>query len=1423
MKKLILATVLMLFVFVSSTSLAQKSEPVSPTLIKTGKLVGISKPLSDIPPMDAEEAKIMAEKAKKRVLNPKLRYRSYPFAETALPKGEDPALQKVYSKAGKSTSNYVLQNFEGQGSPYYPPDANGSAGPNHYMQTVNTTYAIYSKTGQLLAGPTAMNQLFGSVPGAQHNDGDPLIQYDEMADRWVAVEFSISGSNDFMLMAVSTTNDPTGTWYQYSFDVDDMPDYEKLGIWRDGYYMGVNNSSSRDIYVFDRDAMLTGQPNPTFIGFDNPWRPVGVDGFMCVPPVDNDGTFAPAGTPGLFVAIKDDAFSGGQDELWIYELAVNWTNPSASTFNRVQQLQVQPFDSNFGNNWDNIAQPGVTRKLDAIPQVVMNVPQYRNFGSYQTIVCCHTVDVDNTNHAGIRWYELRKTSTGAGGGWSIRQQGTYAPDQHSRWMGSIAMNASGAIALGYSISSSTVYPGIRVTGQTQAQYQLASGIMDFPEISVQEGTASQSNANRWGDYSLMAVDPVDNITFWYTSQYKKTSSGNHTRIVSFKIGNNPVAITLDPTSVTQNSATLNGTVNPNTLATTYHFEWGTTEAYGNTTTTQSLPAGTTAVNVSADLSGLTPGTTYHYRITATNSDGTSYGLDKTFTPGGIVLTTNPVTSITTNSAVSGGNITSDGGSAITQRGVCWSTTENPTISDQHTSDGTGSGQFTSNITGLNSSTKYYVRAYATNSFGTFYGQQVSFTTNCGIYYPPFVENFNETTIPLCWTIQDNQNNGQVWQFGIMNVSQAPILTGNYAYIDSDTYGWGNSQNADLITPTIDLTGYSNVVLKFKHKYRHYTNSSGRVYYSIDDGNTWVERASYTTSTTANPTLEELSIPELNNQSNVKIKFNYTASWAYHWAIDDVEINGNVTNTLSVTPSNHSVDYQAGTVDYNVVCSGAWNAVSDQTWCTVTPSGNGNGTITANYTENTTTSQRVANITVTSTGLPDVTVTLTQAANTPLVLTVEPANHDVSSAAGNVDYTVTASGEWTAISNQTWCTVTPSGNGNGTITATYTENTNTTQRVANIVVSSAGLPDVTVTLTQAAATPLVLSVEPANHNVSADAGNVDYTVTASGEWTAASDQSWCSVTPSGNGNGTITATYTENTNPEQRIANITVSSTGLPDVVVTLTQEAATSYLTVTPAQQGVGYEGGSAIFNVSSNMSWNAVSSETWCTINPTSGTGDGSIEATVTSNASVNSRTATITVSAPNVPDAIVEVVQSGTTPYMSVTPSEIQVNHNAGTVEFNVSSNVDWTATSDAAWCTVTPQGFGNDVILADYEENQTNVVRSANITVNGSNNVANVVVTLYQLAYVNVDNESSRNVTVFPNPNNGKFIITSGNHQDIDMMLIIYDSKGNTVKQGSYKNNNNYLISIENLADGVYYLKVMLDNNKVQHFKLVKQQGK
>jgi hypothetical protein len=206
--------------------LKAQDPPVGPSLIGVGVYHGLSQPLRDAPVLTDEEwEKMELDALKPR--NEDLRIRSYPYEAIALPKGNDPVWQQLNGKL--SAPKAPILNFSGQTSPYYPSDANGTAGPNHFMQTINCVYAIYNKSGTLVAGPSNMNTLFTGVTGANYNDGDPVVLYDEMADRWVACEFSISGTNDYMLMAVSQTNDPTGAWHRYSFDVDDMPDYEKNG------------------------------------------------------------------------------------------------------------------------------------------------------------------------------------------------------------------------------------------------------------------------------------------------------------------------------------------------------------------------------------------------------------------------------------------------------------------------------------------------------------------------------------------------------------------------------------------------------------------------------------------------------------------------------------------------------------------------------------------------------------------------------------------------------------------------------------------------------------------------------------------------------------------------------------------------------------------------------------------------------------------------------------------------------------------------------------------------------------------------------------------------------------------------------------------------------------------------------------------
>ena len=935
-----LATLLALISFTITGPLKAQDFPATPVLINTGTFLGETKALRDLPVVSAEVYNGMVAKANKKLLNPKLKDRSYPYASTALPKGTDASWQKEMG-TNQSKNRAPILNFDGQASPYFPPDCNGSVGPNHYFQTVNTTYAIYTKTGTKLAGPTDLNLVFGSVTGTSCNDGDPIILYDDQADRWLFVEFSICGPNDYMLIAVSSTPDPTGTYYAYSFDVADTPDYEKMGVWRDGYYMATNTDPGTDIYVFEREAMIAGAPSPKMVAFDNPNRPTSIDGFMCIPPIDNDGTFAPAGSPGLFIAMNDDAIAGGSDQLWIYELSVNWATPASSTFARTQQLGVSAFDSNFGTDWNNIKQPGTTQKLDAIPQVIMNVPQYRNFGSYQSIVCCHTVDVDGTDHAGIRWYELRKTT----GNWSIRQQGTYAPDANSRWLGSIMLNASGKIGLGYTISSSTVYPGIRYCGQSANAYASATNTMDVAEGIIQTGSYSQSGSERWGDYSLLSVDPTDNETFWFTTQYVGSGSAHKSKIASFKILANPTVITQAATAITASTATLNGTVNPNGLATDYYFKWGTTTSYGTVTPTVSAGSASANASVNAGITGLTPGTTYHFSLVATNGDGTTNGSDLSFIPGQAEVTTSAITNITATTATGGGNVTADGSSTVT-RGICWGTATNPTILNSITTSGTGLGSFTGSIAGLVPGTLYHVRAYVTNAAGTSYGNDVSFTSASltvpvatpasGIGTTGFTANWNVVEGATAYnldvsayptfsvgggtsTLTEGFSNGIVapvdWKFTAIGGTYT--TAGNFGAA-SPSLKLDDTGDA-IETPTLTS---SATQLSFWYKGQT-TNTLSVLKVEGYNGSSWVTIESISSLATSGTTITYTtsSIPALP-ANIVKFRFTYTKS-SGNLALDDVSIisGGSVPSfitgydNLSVNTASQSITGLAASTLY----------------------------------------------------------------------------------------------------------------------------------------------------------------------------------------------------------------------------------------------------------------------------------------------------------------------------------------------------------------------------------------------------------------------------------------------------------------------------------------------------------------------------
>jgi len=1315
--------------------------------------------------------------------------------KAAAPGGlSDPNLQRLN---GTAITDTTIVNFDGNTNTegYYPPDTHGDVGPNHYFQVVNCHYSIYTKTGTLLIGPLADNSVFTGLPN-NSNDGDAIVLYDEQADRWLFSQFSLPNypaGPFYQMIAVSQTGDPTGSWYRYQYSFTNMPDYPKFGIWPDAYYMSMHMFTATagsyagiGAVAYNRTLMLAGTPSATMIMFTKP----STDEAFGWLPSDCDGPFPTGNPPNYFLYAFDGTTN---DHLGIYEFHADWATTANSTFGNFLSLPVNSFTANM----TGVTQKGSTVVLDVLNDRMMYRLQYRSFAGYSALVCNHTVDV-TTTQAGIRWYELRKTT----GSWSIYQQSTYSlADNNSRWMGSIAMDSSGNMALGYSVAGSNLYASIRYCGRKKND---ALNTMTIAEKGIYNGGGAQTGtANRWGDYSALVCDPVAKATYWYTTEYYATTSatGWKTRIAEFKFANTPAVATTDATAVTCTGATLNGTVNPNGLATNYHFEWGTTVAYGNNTTTISAGSGSATLPVSAPITGLTAGTTYHFRLVAVNTDGSSNGSDMTFAPCTAAVITTAASAVTTTTATSGGNVTTDGGSSVTARGVCWGTAANPTITGTHTTDGSGTGTFVSSLTGLTANTTYHVRAYATNATGTSYGADLTFNTLCSVFTLPFSEPFNNTTIPSCWSQVDNIGAGNIWQFGTITAAGAPVLTGNYAYLNSDAIGAGITENADLISPQLDLTGYTNVTLNFVHYFRYYSPSTATLSYSINGGTTWTQIQAWTAST-ANPATFNQVIAAVANQSQVKFKWNYTGTYGYWWAIDNVSITGTASGpTLTVTPANQNVPATpAGSTTFAVTSNSSWTVVSNQTWCTVNPSGTGNGTITANYSVNVLPTARVANITVTVTGLAPVVVTVTQAGTSTPTLTVTPPNQNVpATPAGTTPFTVTSNAAWTVTSDQTWCTVTPSGSGNGTITATYTQNLLITARVANVTVTVTGLTPVVVTVTQAGAAT-TLTVTPPNQNVPATpAGSTAFTVTSNTSWTVVSDQTWCTVNPSGTGNGTITANYTQNTFITSRVANITVTAGTLAPVIVTVTQAGAAPTLSVTPPNQNVTAPAGTTSFAVTSNSSWNVVSDQPWCTVNPT-GTGNGTITATYTQNILTTARVANVTVTVAGLTPVVVTVTQAGAPLTLAVTPPNQNVTPPAGTTNFTVTSNASWVVVSDQPWCTVTPGGTGNGTIVANYAQNTGVSTRVANITttVSGLTPVV-VMVTQAGLAPTLAVTPPNQNVT--PPAGTTTFTVTTNSawsaNSDQPWCLVTSAGTGNGTLTANYTQNTGLAQRIANIT--------------------------
>lgn len=440
----------------------------------------------------------------------------------ALPKNGDPILQKDYNTTQHRSTQ--VGNWEGIPTNTNPGDPTADVGPNHVVQMMNGSSGarvqIWDKSGNTLAGPINFSTL---ASGSWSGLGDPIVIYDERADRWILTEFC-NGCNN-MYIAISTTGDPTGTYNTFSVTANSFPDYPKYSIWDDSYLITANEgTTTSSVYILDRAAMLSGG-SPNAQRFTVPR--FGTIGFQATTPVSLMGT-TPSGSPALLMRMRDDAWSGSaSDALEIWELDIDWSNPTAATLAQTHTLPVSPFESELCGytSFSCIPQPS-GNDLDPLRELLMNRIMYRNFGSYEALVCAHVTDVDGSDHAGIRWYELRKS----GGSWSIYQEGTYSPDSENRWMPTIGLAASGNIGLAYNVSSTSTHPEIRYTGRKECD---PLGVMTETEVILVDGTAV-NNSNRWGDYNQMGVDPSDGETFWFTATYNPTTQAK-SRIGAFNI------------------------------------------------------------------------------------------------------------------------------------------------------------------------------------------------------------------------------------------------------------------------------------------------------------------------------------------------------------------------------------------------------------------------------------------------------------------------------------------------------------------------------------------------------------------------------------------------------------------------------------------------------------------------------------------------------------------------------------------------------------------------------------------------------------------------------------------------------------------------------------------------------------------------
>jgi hypothetical protein len=513
------------------------------------------------PPPDANGEK---ERVREANLNPKLPLPLH--VDVPDPVIERGGLLKTLVPDIPSPSlNFDGIPFPGVGCSCAPPDPNGAVGLTQYVQMVNEGYQVFNKTtGGSILGPTAITAIWSGFGGVcqSNGHGDPVVLYDHIANRWLISQFAGTSVPTDECVAISTSSDATGTYNRYAFHLgSNFFDYPHLGVWPDGYYMSMNvfNSAGTaflgpQAFAFDRAKMLTGVP-ATFVT-------PGITGGGSEPPFlssDLDGSILPAaGTRNPFVSFP------GTGVYKVRLFHADFVTPANTTFTLIGSPAAAGFTALCPSTRSCVPELGGTgtNKLDAIGDRLMFRLAYRKFtDGHEAVVGNYTVSAGGV--AGVRWFELRAVTTAP----TVFQQSTYQPDTTWRWMGSAAMDKSGNLAIGFSASSTTINPQIRYAGRLAADpvNTLAQG-----EAHLFDGTGSQTGTgNRWGDYSSLTVDPVDDCTFWYTQEYYSTTTSFNwrTRIGNFKFTQCGGSATPTPTPTPTLTPTPTPTPTPTATAT----------------------------------------------------------------------------------------------------------------------------------------------------------------------------------------------------------------------------------------------------------------------------------------------------------------------------------------------------------------------------------------------------------------------------------------------------------------------------------------------------------------------------------------------------------------------------------------------------------------------------------------------------------------------------------------------------------------------------------------------------------------------------------------------------------------------------------------------------------------------------------------